>query len=57
MSQSLVNEGRFPLCCEPSCDYCEVELSQSLVNEGRFPLANTLHTRVVGEDRIVAIPR
>ena len=36
LSQSLVNEGRFPHIEGPLGDYITEE-SQSLVNEGRFP--------------------
>ena len=38
MSQSLVNEGRFPLfILSEVLQETEDEVSQSLVNEGRFP--------------------
>ncbi len=38
MSQSLVNEGRFPqLKGETVTFYFWIDVSQSLVNEGRFP--------------------
>ncbi len=39
MSQSLVNEGRFPLETEEGKEfvYGPPTWSQSLVNEGRFP--------------------
>ncbi len=37
-SQSLVNEGRFPLRREGAMKEERVKESQSLVNEGRFPL-------------------
>ena len=38
MSQSLVNEGRFPHGCDVYLFKFRGKLSQSLVNEGRFPL-------------------
>ncbi len=56
-SQSLVNEGRFPLLEKDLWgDECEL-VSQSLVNEGRFPLAVATLTISLGERSRVAIPR
>ncbi len=43
LSQSLVNEGRFPLSLKKKlCNTLKYCGSQSLVNEGRFPLGKGL---------------
>ncbi len=55
LSQSLVNEGRFPLAMRPIDDVMLVERSQSLVNEGRFPQRK--FTLEGLEEKGVAIPR
>ncbi len=54
LSQSLVNEGRFPLEGAWLRSIYEREKSQSLVNEGRFPPDLSGQT---WEVEIVAIPR
>ncbi len=52
MSQSLVNEGRFPHFVEGGVVFAF--LSQSLVNEGRFPPEEPV---LITEPLDVAIPR
>ena len=50
MSQSLVNEGRFPLVGSKSLHDITGDLSQSLVNEGRFPHFGTGIGMVVSKE-------
>ena len=57
MSQSLVNEGRFPQGKEFFLHYDDEKESQSLVNEGRFPLDYGGDSWAGCSIFIVAIPR
>ena len=54
MSQSLVNEGRFPPD-DTTGEMLRNLASQSLVNEGRFPLREVDLVRRIAD--LVAIPR